>query len=282
MAKLIRLLISVSMLFNLSVVIAQSITPLEIKTAGQHKAGHAANFFLTQFESDNIADQSGYSPKIPDEFIVGDEGVYNRDQSTTVIWDFGDGSKTRNTGERVSAAYVYKSPGDYTVQVKLLNSNNIQFAQASLPITIEAGTVRSTFSALPINLDEPTRLKFVGSTFQRVPGDDEVFTYKWDFGDGDSQEGEGLDVVNHTYAVTGEYKTRLTITSSYGGNDNTSKTIKVEAANSNTVKKSDNVLEAPDVINDEVNLRLGGDVNGEIKAISAETFNYNYLVPEDN
>ena len=261
--------------------------PLQIRAA-IWDVGYPMHFYLSPFDPTIKVDPNGYSPKLPAELLyesseilvteygdrdrdttfVNGNGLYVREDITTIIWDFGDGSVSKNTGERIGASHVYKKPGNYTVKVKLLDSNKQVIENASLDISVKPGVLRVTYAALPITPEEPSRLSFVAATFQRELAKDEKITYQWDFGDGNTREGENLDQVNHTYATSGKYKTKLTVTNNYKAEGSSRKTISVVAANTAEVTQTDDVLEPPDVILNEVNLQVSGSINGELNAVS--------------
>ncbi len=140
-----------------------------------------------------------------DPFIVSFDGTGSHDADKDALsyaWDFGDGA----TAEGARVQHEYKEAGDF--KVKLLVSDNsggdCSAASDSIPVKLNkapvalAGKDQYSCAGSEITLD--------ASGSQIVPGTRP--NYRWDFGDGQTAEGE---VVKHSYQQGGVYKVSLTV-----------------------------------------------------------------------
>ena len=137
-----------------------------------------------------------------------------------------------NTGE-VSFKLLNALVGDLTVELTVADSAGEEFTARIIihvrnlndpptpPVIVspadhqEFGTLTVSFTADPS--DDPDL---------HIPASEESLTYIWDFGDGETAEGEELEVT-HTYRVPGTYTVTLTVRDSSGLSRSTSITIKV-------------------------------------------------------
>ncbi len=137
-----------------------------------------------------------------------------------------------NTGE-VSFKLLNALVGDLTVELTVADSAGEEFTARIIihvrnlndpptpPVIVspadhqEFGTLTVSFTADPS--DDPDL---------HIPASEESLTYIWDFGDGETVEGEELEVT-HTYRVPGTYTVTLTVRDSSGLSRSTSITIKV-------------------------------------------------------
>jgi gliding motility-associated-like protein len=123
-------------------------------------------------------------------------------------WDFGNG----NTSTKKKPAATYVKTGNYTVTLK------VTYADGSTQTAIKADYihVRSKptvdFSVSAAKGCIPFTPTF---TDKSKPGDGNLQSYSWDFGDGGAAENAGSSIT-HTYTVPGIYSVLLTVTNSYG------------------------------------------------------------------
>jgi len=75
----------------------------------------------------------------------------------------------------------------------------------------EEGDPVAVFTSIPISGPSPLAVTFDGSA--SYDSDGKIISYNWDFGDGDTGAGE---VVTHTYATSGNFTARLTVTDNDG------------------------------------------------------------------
>jgi PKD repeat protein len=135
----------------------------------------------------------------------------------TYSWDFGDGT----TGTGASVTHTYAAEGTFALRVTARNELNLSTTGAtvvvvayqpmSAPSIFGANTghfLGQTFTASTVFL-EPNKLPFTGS---------------WDFGDGATAS--AADAV-HTYAATGTYTAKFTVTNSLNRSSSASVVVNV-------------------------------------------------------
>ncbi|GAA0415501.1 hypothetical protein GCM10009133_24940 [Cocleimonas flava] len=239
-------------------------------------------YTLTSFDLPNKANKSGYIPNIPAEFPNVMNGMYERDQEVKIFWDFGDGSSKFNSKDRINASHIYKKAGTYNIKVVITDENDQVFASTSKTVTVKPTEPHSFFGVVPVNEDEPTRLKFDSATFLKEPTDDQMLTYEWDFGDGNKKKGENLDSLIYTYATTGTYKTKLKVTNKFGLTHTSKKTVRVIAKKPAKVEQTQDELKAPDIISNKVNLKVSGSISAKISATAERTASSVFMAPVRN
>ena len=144
---------------------------------------------------------------------------------TDYSWDFGDGT-TIDTGITATASHTYTTRGNYDVTVTITNSNG-QTATSSETVTIDdPPTAALTPSA---TLTTPgSEVSFDGTV--SAPGAGGTITdYRWDFGDGTTQDTGTTPTADHTYTTPGIYTARLTTTDDLGLTDTASRQVTVDA-----------------------------------------------------
>jgi PKD repeat protein len=117
-------------------------------------------------------------------------------------WDFGDGT----TGEGSWASHVYPRGGRYTAVVTVDDGTGTACSTAAAAVSVRVN--RAPQAAMrPVGrgcLHEP--MAFDASRSSDADGD--PLTYRWDFGDGTTEEGA---VVQRTFATRGEHPVTLTV-----------------------------------------------------------------------
>jgi len=121
----------------------------------------------------------------------------------TYTWDFGDGSPLDYTAE---PCHVYASSGVYTVTMTARDSLGSTAADSHVRISITRALSAIASVSRTTGLDPFTEY-FTSS----VTGGTGPYTYKWDFGDGESST-EGSPT--HVPAGDGTYKVTLTVSDS--------------------------------------------------------------------
>ncbi|WP_143305019.1 PKD domain-containing protein [Chitinophaga vietnamensis] len=121
-------------------------------------------------------------------------------------WDFGDGSAPVTT-DQTTISHSYASAGKFSVTLTAANINGCasslsknNYINVSLPDITMSG---------PVSGCVPYTASFSASSTNTV--NDPVLSYKWDFGDGNSQV-TNTGSVTHNYAQTGTYSVGLTVT----------------------------------------------------------------------
>lgn len=147
---------------------------------------------------------------------VDGSGSTDKDGSiSSYAWDFGDG----NTATGAKATHTYAAAGTYTVKLTVTdnlgatNTSQQSVTVAKAPNKAPTASFTSVVSALDLKVD--------GSASDDVDGT--VASYAWDFGDGETGTGK---TATHTYAKSGTYTVKLTVTDNEGATGTTSEEVK--------------------------------------------------------
>lgn len=136
---------------------------------------------------------------------------------TSYAWDFGDGSPA---GSGVSPEHTYDDPGDYQVTLTVTDNDGANDT-ASRTVTATAGANQAPRAAFTSSVSGLTA-SFDGSGSNDPDG--QVVSYAWTFGDGSTGTGA---TVSKTYAGTGEYSVKLTVTDNAGETTSITKSVVV-------------------------------------------------------
>lgn len=119
-------------------------------------------------------------------------------------WNFGDPSSPGNTSGEFNPFHVYSTPGTY--DVKLVVENEYGCIDSAIHLV--------TIDSLPTAFFTMTDTISVGVEFGITdlsePHGSPIFTWYWDFGDGNT--GTNINPVTHEYNETGDYVVCLTVT----------------------------------------------------------------------
>jgi gliding motility-associated-like protein len=127
--------------------------------------------------------------------------------ATSWQWDFGDG----NTSTLQNPVHVYNNYGNYTVSLIVTSAAGCKDTIIKNSyIRIQRAVI--TIPSLPVRGCVP----FTISPVANIVALDNVTSYLWDFGDGNTST---LATPTHTYPVQGTYTVSLTITTSSGCTD---------------------------------------------------------------
>ncbi len=151
---------------------------------------------------------------------VSFDGATSTDPDGTIVgwaWDFGD----TTTGNGATVAHSYAAAGQYTVTLTVTD-NRGGTATVSHAVTVLAPNVKPT-GAFTWTADDE-KLSFDASASADTDGT--IESYEWEFGDGESGSGK---TPSHTYAASGTYTVKLTVTDDRGGKDTVSHDIAVVA-----------------------------------------------------
>jgi gliding motility-associated-like protein len=125
--------------------------------------------------------------------------------NTEWLWDFGDGANSTLQ----NPSHTYATAGNYTVTLKVTNSNNcFNVASKVQYIQIADGVTANFTNSISTTCNPPALINFTNAT--TGPG---TLTYQWFFGDGGNSL---LTNPSHTYAANGTYTVTLIATSSGG------------------------------------------------------------------
>ncbi len=125
------------------------------------------------------------------------------------FWDFGDG----NTSTETSPSHTYLSFGNFTVSLIVTNSFGCTDTVTKNDF-IKIIRPQITIPMLPLEGCVPYGVNFTAN----IATLDEVTSYLWDFGDGNTSTSENP---YHTYPNQGTYDVTLTITTSTGCTEST-------------------------------------------------------------
>lgn len=129
------------------------------------------------------------------------------DASTSAVswqWNFGDG----NTSTQQSPSHTYNAYGNYTVTLIVTNANGCTDT-LSQPSFVRIQKPLISFPTLPLNGCVP----YTTTLSSNVNTPDNVTSYLWDFGDGNTSI---QTTPTHIYSTQGNYTVKLTITTSTG------------------------------------------------------------------
>ncbi|MEZ5485072.1 MAG: PKD domain-containing protein [Lysobacteraceae bacterium] len=151
--------------------------------------------------------EHGYSPVA---LNAAGQAITSKYQTPlTMTWDFGDGSSVV-TGDQVTASHQYADDGEYTVTV--IASDEVgEFSRATHTVKITNSDPTSLRIAAT-TVDPASQIVELSGWAEDVAGD--PIRLRWDFGDGDSVEGdfEAVWKVRHQYLLPGKYEVTLTAT----------------------------------------------------------------------
>jgi len=136
----------------------------------------------------------------------------------TYSWNFGDG----NTSPSLSTSHSYVQNGSYTATLTVTDDDGGQ-GSSSVTVTVNNVAPQSVSAGSDKSANEGSSIAFSGSATD--PGADDVLTYSWNFGDGQSATGRN---VNHAYADNGSYTVTLTVSD---GDDQSTDQITATIAN---------------------------------------------------
>jgi uncharacterized repeat protein (TIGR01451 family) len=130
-------------------------------------------------------------------------------------WDFGDGNKTTKLlpakTYSTTSTYTYTARGTYTATLKLTDSRG-DTVTTTIKVKVEAPPIVDVGNDIALDVGEA--FQFSG-TFTDPDGQPK-YTYKWDYGDGNTSLGKTSSTknpiqVNHTFNQPGEYTLTLEV-----------------------------------------------------------------------
>ncbi len=128
-------------------------------------------------------------------------------QIKDIVWTFGDG----NSASGQNTNFTYNQEGIYSVSIKVLTENNIKCDE---PILFQ-NYIKIEGPKTSFRVNENTACFAPAEfTFTNTTRDRQLYTFLWEFGDGNSSTEEGP--VSHTFQNTGLYEITLTATSNEG------------------------------------------------------------------
>ncbi len=156
---------------------------------------------------------------------TGQSGLFDASATTapagvtvaSYAWDFGDGLAA--TG--VTPSHIYAAVGVYTVTLTVTDSDGL-----SASVSHQVDVHSSPSAAFAVSPSAPIAGQAVLFTSQTTPGDGQLSSYGWDFGDGSAASGPSIA---HTYSRGGRFTVRLSVADSNGLSSTTSRVVTVDA-----------------------------------------------------
>jgi PKD repeat protein len=152
-----------------------------------------------------------------------------------ICWGFGDGNDTCIYLDhpipegQLAMVHEYPGPGRYELCVKLWYDGGCM-AQKCRIVEIEGQQSDVCGGYMAISTAGVRKVLFKG--FSVTNPSDHVISWRWNFGDGHSGDGQ---VITHEYAVAGRYPVCLTILTEQGCETRICKTVGVNASNSSPI-----------------------------------------------
>ena len=154
-----------------------------------------------------MSPSSGYAP-----LAVTFSASGSSDADGTIVsyaWDYGEGS----TGSGMNVNHTFASAGTYEVNLTVTDDDGAT-SSTSKPVVVSAPPnvpPTASFTRTPSTGVAPLLVTANGSASSDEDGS--IVQYAWDFGDGSSASGQSA---SHTYATSGSYSIRLTVTDDDG------------------------------------------------------------------
>ncbi|MEL6845381.1 MAG: PKD domain-containing protein, partial [Bacteroidota bacterium] len=137
---------------------------------------------------------------------------------TGYFWEFGDG----NTSTAINPTYTYTDTGTYVVRLTATTVDGCVDTSAT-PLSIRVtGPPTAVYTANPTRDCVPYPVSFSEASTGFFP----IVDWNWDFGDGDTDNGQ--TIAPHIYTTAGIYSPTLTVTDNKGCTGSISRTITVD------------------------------------------------------
>ncbi len=138
----------------------------------------------------------------------------------TYSWAFGDGG----TASGATVVHTYVDERSYAVELTVTDTAGATATYTTTVPVLNADPSIIDFQ-VPNSATEGSSVSFSGLASD--PGADDVLTYTWAFGDGQTVGDVDLTSVSHTYGQDGTYTVMLTVTDGDGGSAESSMTIDI-------------------------------------------------------
>jgi PKD repeat protein len=152
-----------------------------------------------------------------------------------ICWNFGDGSDTciypdhPLREDQLSIVHEYPGPGRYQLCVKVWYDGGCVADKCRI---VEIAEHQSDVCGGYMSFSMAGVRKVLFKGFSVTNLSDHVISWRWNFGDGHSGDGQ---VITHEYAVAGRYPVCLTILTEQGCETRICKTVGVNASNSSPI-----------------------------------------------
>ncbi len=123
-------------------------------------------------------------------------------QKLSYLWDFGDGT----TNDQMRAMHTYKEAGKYTITLTVKDSSEAECNTSTTTQVVNVNDPPCAVAVIPELVCAGDDIVLDGSKSTDTPGD--KLTYKWDMGDGTTEEGQKI---THAYTKGGRYQIVLSV-----------------------------------------------------------------------
>ncbi|UCF37650.1 MAG: PKD domain-containing protein, partial [Acidobacteriota bacterium] len=139
----------------------------------------------------------------------------------TYTWNFGDGSPLRSGRTLNKIHHRYRNQGEFSVGLTVADSRG-RSVERNLTITVKNVAPEIRKIVRVGGSSEGSPITFTSLVID--PGKDEL-TYRWDFGDGQTQEGTDKRNTEHIYQNPGTFLLSLVVDDGDGGTDRLTQTV---------------------------------------------------------
>jgi PKD repeat protein len=170
--------------------------------------------------------------------LTGSDTTSDRDNLLYRV-DFGDGGVS-DWSTLSGFAHVFYESGDHEATATVMDDDG-DTASVAFTVTVENVEPEAEAEADALRVDEDGAVRFMAPDTYDTPSDLANLTYEWDFGDGDTAEGEE---VRHVFRRSDRYTVELTVTDDDGEEDEDQVVIIVENVAPTAVISLDDGTEA--------------------------------------
>ncbi|MCB9553036.1 MAG: PKD domain-containing protein [Myxococcales bacterium] len=125
-------------------------------------------------------------------------------------WDFGDGVRPQRGDNLTNPAHIFRQAGEYTVTLALEDIDSIGECETTVTIT-EVLPVVEGIAALDQSPLEGRPIRFTAGDTRPGSDSDPILNYRWQFGNGEEQNGAALREPVQAFADDGVYEVCLTV-----------------------------------------------------------------------
>ncbi len=150
----------------------------------------------------------------PEHTCAGSEVTFRGDESYDLDgeiaryeWDFGDG----RTGQGTIVSHAYERPGRYQATLIVTDDRSVSNSRQAITQTVLVNQPPRVKTALPRRVCPNDTVTFDGASSEDIDG--QLVRYQWDFGDGQTAEGE---TVTYAFSKPGRYPVSLSVTDDSG------------------------------------------------------------------
>jgi len=140
------------------------------------------------------------------------DGTASTGTPSQYSWNFGDG----NNGSGATASHTYAAPGTYSATLTITKAGDgtgcfsgICVSELTKSVVVGGGSLAAAFTVTPVSPNAGQAVNFDASSSTGSPTQ-----YSWNFGDGSNSTGK---IVLHSFASTGTYPVKLTVSAPGSG-----------------------------------------------------------------